>query len=119
MVSGGEITISDPLNEPFVYPAHVAGMTDVEFFTWATKFNQQQEREIIYSDQSKWLEGTATRVRGQSESRTAFNGRVYRAPATRRGDMTFETYPTRYLNPEYVPPTSLMIVNPFCPPTRE
>lgn len=123
----GEITISDPLNESFSYPAETYKMTDAEFFDWATKFNQQKEREVTYSDQSKWLEGTGVRIDGytvpvrvyEPRRRGRLQGHAYRPNRSQRTNITRETYPTRYLNPEYVPPTPLMILNPYCPPTRE
>jgi len=90
---GAEIT-----HASFEYPAEVAGMSDGDFFDWATEYNEQQVREIKRSSEPKWLHRPNVRVR------------------TVAGLRVLEFQPTRYLNPDYIPPTSLMVLNPYCRP---
>lgn len=93
---GGEIM--------YEYPAEVAGMSDEVFFDWATRFNEQQVREIVRSSEPKWLYsyGVRTRVtRGVSDMQ-----------------IVRERYPRRYLNPDYFPPSALTVINPYCKPKR-
>jgi hypothetical protein len=96
---GAEITITP--HAPFEYPAEVAGMSDGDFSDWATKYNEQQVREIVRSSEPKWLHSYGVRTRFV------------------RGPLGFtlvrERYPTRYLNPDYFPPSPLMVINPYCP----
>lgn len=105
---GGEVTITE--HAPFEYPAEVTGMTDANFFLWATRFNEQRVREIIRSSEPKWLYsyGIKTRVtHGVSPVRGVSDMQIVR-----------ERYPRRYLNPDYFPPSALTVINPYCKPKR-
>jgi hypothetical protein len=94
--NGAEITITE--HAPFEYPAKVAEMSDADFFQWATRFNEQQVREIVRSSEPKWLHRSRVRVM--------------------RGFRVVEFRPTRYLNPDYFPPSALTVINPYCKPKR-
>ncbi len=100
--NGAEITVTQRV--PFEYPAKVAGMSDAEFFTWATQFNKQQEREIVRSPYPEWLHGYGVRTR-------VIQG-VSGMEIVREG------YPRHYLNPDYFPPSPLTVINPYCKPKR-
>jgi hypothetical protein len=105
---GAEITITK--HAPFEYPAEVAGMSDEVFFDWATEYNEQQVREIKRSSEPKWLYsyGVQTRItHGVSPMRGVSDMQIVR-----------ERYPRRYLNPDYFPPSALMVINPYCKPKR-
>ncbi len=100
-----KITVSDQLPMPIVYPAECYKMTPAEFFQWATKLNVKLKKE---SDErsthtpSPYIEGTG------------IEGRI--DPVT--GGFYMNTVRRRYVNPDYYGPGPLIIVNPYCPPTR-
>ena len=104
LAGAAEVTITDPVNEPFVYPAKVTEMSDAEFFKWATKFNKRQEREIVRSPDPEWLHGYGVRTRV-----------VYGVSGM---EIVREGYPRRYKNPDYFPSSPLTVVNPYCKPKK-
>jgi len=99
---GGEITITK--HAPFVYPAEVAEMSNEDFFDWATQFNEQQVREIKRSSEPEWLYHSGVRTR------------YVRGPLG--WTLVRVAYPQRYKNPDYIPPSPLMVINPYCKPKR-
>ncbi len=89
-------------SEPFVYPPQCSGMSGEDFFDWATKFNESQR--IVRSSEPKWFQASGVRTRY--------------VLGPQGFTLVREAYPTRYLNPDYVPPSPLMVINPYCKPKR-
>lgn len=100
----GEVEIIDPSLLPIAYPAACYEMDNVEFYQWATEFNEASRAAIIYSDESRWVNWSGYRLSHKYTSNSVV--------------ITRESYPKRYLNPSYKPPGALRIINPFCKPTR-
>ena len=98
--NGSEVTITERV--PFVYPPQCSGMSGEDFFDWATKFNESQR--IVRSSEPQWFQSPGVRTR------------YVRGP--QGFTLVREAYPTRYLNPDYVPPSPLMVINPYCKPKR-
>jgi hypothetical protein len=119
----GQVTISDQLPPPVTYPVEVHGMTDAQFFQWATEFNKKQEvdlekrREKLPEPQH--IFGTETIT---ERNWNGYNGRVYGYGRFNSGDyygngnQRTATYTRRWLNSYYTGPGPLVIVNPYCKP---
>lgn len=101
---GNEVEIIDPSTLPVAYPAACYEMDNVEFYQWATEFNEASRAAIVHSDEPRWVEWSGY----MSSHEYTLDGLV----------IIRESYPKKYLNPAYKPPGALRIINPFCKPTR-
>jgi hypothetical protein len=106
LATAAEVRVSE-YNPMLAYPAQCYEMSDGDFFLWATMFNAAQEYQANQRQEPKWLEAYRTR---SSYSRTSW-GRYGSSISGVR-----ESLPRRYLNPDYLAPAPLHIINPFCPP---
>jgi hypothetical protein len=99
----GELTISEPVPKMLTLPLRCYEMSHAEFFRWATWVNREQRLDIVYGTEPRYIESQRYQTRHDF---------VYRGV-----NVTREVVPMRYLNPNYVAPTPLHIINPFCPPS--
>ena len=100
--AGDRVIVSDQVPPPVTYSAEVYSMTDAEFQVWANDFNRRQE--------------AALEVR-----RLKMEPRYIFGMQTDYGDFGFgsqTTYRRRWLNPIYVGPGPMVIVNPYYRPRR-
>jgi len=136
------ISVSDQLPPPVKYPAEVYKMTDAEFYNWAVKFNQAQandwkkrKAEIKEPEYLTGEEEVTTREYSGSYG-PSYGGYFARSPdgcglggcGSQFGDgggsvsgssvQRKGIYPWRRLNPAYVGPGPLIIVNPYVRPVR-
>ena len=129
----GQVTISDRLPPPVKYPAAVYDMTDDQFFQWATEFNVKQEADLekrrekmtepqylfgmeTVTDQN-WDGNHGSQVYTGYDSYGPYSQHIggdYYGNANR----STVTYPRRWHNPYYTGPGPLVIVNPYCRPSK-
>jgi hypothetical protein len=105
-LASAEVTVSE-YNPMLAYPLSCYEMTDGEFFLWATMFNAAQEYRTNQWQEPKWLEASRHRS-SYSHTRMGYYGSSISGVR--------ESLPRRYLNPDYMAPRPLHIINPFCPP---
>jgi len=111
---GQKITVSDQVPMPVRYPAAIYQMSDEEFFDWAVNFNQKQ-KAAVETRRARLVE--EQRIYGyQTQREHSYN--YYRSGES--GDATQRTtvYPVQRPNPYYTGPGPLIIVNPYCRPTK-
>lgn len=105
LATADEVTVRAYEPPALNYPAKCYRMADAEFYRWAIEFNRKAEKSVVYSGQPKWLLDYYRRSTVYQP--WGIYGGLYSASGMVQ---------TRYLNPDYVSPTPLHILNPFCKP---
>jgi hypothetical protein len=120
-----QITISDQIPPPVHYPRSVYAMTIPEYYQWATNFNLEQVKKLPKVYAPKWLNSTETDIGSTVETYGNNGGCGYGNYCGQGGYMGYGlslintqsvTFPRRWLNPDYVGPGKLIILNPYCRP---
>ena len=123
-VTAGEVYISPPVTVfiPAPYPTNVKSMTQQEFYVWATQRNKQAEQEWHQKASNPFYNSLGTLTRSNTNGS---NTGAYVTPygATIQPGQSYEKttvesfdYQNRFVNPDYIAPGPLTIINPFVKP---
>jgi hypothetical protein len=111
LLLSSQIVVSDQIPIPVKYPASVYQMTDAQFYDWAVSLNLKAKESLSKDYEPQWLQGSGTDTNISGYNNGFYNSGQY------WHSRQSQTYPRYYLNPNYIGPGPLIIINPYCRPT--
>ena len=112
---------------PVEYPKETLNMTDAQYYEWATSRNKDEKKswDEKFDDQYKYIHGSSVVTTKSKEglssgmvvtpmTASSTGGKEYSNETTTEKNVSY-----RYLNPDFVHPGPLTIVNPFVKPKKQ